>query len=68
MMNYEEIDQYRIIDYMIAVGGDVAVDDIIAFSGAEKLRVYPLIFKMKLDGLITITETNMWGAPTKIRL
>ena len=53
---------------MIAVGGDVAVDDIIAFSGAEKLRVYPLIFKMKLDGVITITETNMWGAPTKIRL
>ena len=67
-MNYEELDQYRIIDYMISAGGDVAVDDIIAYSGAEKLRVYPLIFKMKLDGIITITDTNMSGAPTKIRL
>lgn len=67
-MNYEELDMYRIIDYVISVGGDASVDDIITFSGAEKLRVYPLIFKMKLDGVITVTETNMWGAPTRIRL
>ncbi len=67
-MNYEERDMYRIIDYVISAGGDASVDDIITYSGAEKLRIYPLIFKMKLDGIITVTETNMWGAPTRIRL
>ena len=44
------------------------VDAIIQESGAEQLRVYPLLFELVQKKKIRILEENGWGAPLKVEL
>ena len=37
-------------------------------SGAEPLRIYPLLFELAQEKIIRIVEENAWGAPTKVEL
>ena len=46
-MNYKELDTQKIKDYIQAHPDGVEVEDIIAHSGAEKLRVYPALFELE---------------------
>ena len=46
-MNYKELDTQRIKDYIRSYPDGVEVEDIIAHSGAEKLRVYPALFELE---------------------
>ena len=46
-MNYKELDTQRIKDYIQSHPDGVEVEDIIAHSGAEKLRVYPALFELE---------------------
>lgn len=67
-MNYANLDRLKIVDYLERCGNEASVVDIIAYSGAEKLRVYSLITKMELNGEIEILEKTSFGAPMYIKI
>ena len=46
----------------------VPVQDIITHSGAEKLRVYSILFELEQEGRIEVTEREELGAPKAVRL
>ena len=40
-MDYKELDTQNIVRYLQLFSGGVNVDNILQYSGADKLRVYP---------------------------
>ncbi|MBR1379338.1 MAG: hypothetical protein IJ557_09460 [Bacteroidaceae bacterium] len=68
-METEKTKDIKLIrDYIEQCGGEVAVADITVHSGAERLRVYPILQEMILDGSITIVKTEDLGAPAIVKL
>ena len=47
---------------------EVLVEDIMLNSGAEKLRVYPILFELEQEGRIEVAEREELGAPKGVRL
>lgn len=66
-VNYKERDRKLIMDYMAARGGEVDVERIINESGAEKLRVYPILFEEEQAGNIVVTERCKLGAASRVK-
>lgn len=66
--NYKTQDRERILAYLTRLRDVVSVDVLIAQSGAEPLRVYPLLFELRQEGLIEVGEEDEFGAPERIRL
>lgn len=46
---------------------NVPVNDIMQMSGAERLRVYPILFEMEQNGLINVVKRSVLGAPLMLR-
>lgn len=65
-VNYAEIDINKILGYINTHGGASSVRDIIDNSGAEPLRVYPLIYRLSSNGQLRITEYSTLGAPMAV--
>ena len=55
-VNYKIIDTQKIVDYIISFPNGVSVDDIILYSGADKLRVYPALFELEQSGWVEVLE------------
>ena len=66
-MNYKQLDIQKIKDYIRSHPGGVEVEDIIAHSGAEKLRVYPALFELEQEGWLTVTEREELGSPKRVK-
>ncbi len=66
-INYKEIDRKAVLEYMKGKA-EVHVDDIIANSGAERLRVYPILFEEERSGYVVVVKANQWGAPEIVSL
>ncbi|MGN0258645.1 MAG: hypothetical protein ACI4CA_09790 [Bacteroides sp.] len=66
--NYKEIDRKRIMDFIAAQGGEVDVKCIIKESGAEKLRVYPILFEEEQEGHLVVTVRERLGAAERVKL
>lgn len=66
-MNYKQRDTERIIAYLKAYPQGVAVEDVIAHSGAERLRVYPALFELEQEGKQEVMEREELGAPRKVK-
>lgn len=66
-VNYKLIDTQKIVDYINASLGEVRVEDIIGNSGAEKLRIYPVLFELEQSGFIEVMEREELGAPAVVR-
>lgn len=66
--NYKVIDRKKIMDYLAANGGEVDVKKIIDESGAEKMRVFPILFEERIAGNIEVTELEDMGSPKRVRL
>ena len=66
-INYKEYDRKLILEYLKGKA-EVHVDDIIANSGAEKLRVYPILFEEVMDGFIVVVKENKYGSPVIVSL
>ena len=49
-------------------GGSALVEAIMERSGAEPLRVYPLLFELRQEGLLAYEEEEEYGSPKRIRL
>lgn len=67
-IDYKELDRKAILDYLKRKGGEVEVTDIMAESGAEKLRVYSLLWELEHNRTILVTREGRMGAPEAVRL
>jgi hypothetical protein len=67
-MDYKKIDREKIMGYIASRGGECPVEDIIRESGAEKLRVYNILFEEYLGGRIVNVKETQLGAPEVVRL
>lgn len=67
-INYKEIDRRKIIEYISKRGGQCLVDEIIKNSGANKLRVYPILFEESQTHNITVIEEENLGSPKVVKL
>ena len=66
--NYKERDRKSVLEYIAKAGNDVPVRDILEHSGADKLRVYSLLFELTMEKRIEVVEEEKFGAPKIIRL
>lgn len=66
-MNYKIIDTQKIIDYINSFSDNVPVDEIVLYSGADKLRVYPALFELEQSGFLEVVKTEELGAPSVVR-
>lgn len=66
--NYKVIDRKKIMDYLATNGGEVDVKKIIDESGAEKMRVFPILFEERIAGNVEVTEFEDMGSPKRVRL
>lgn len=66
-MDYKQLDLNRILLYLQSHPIST-VETIVQESGAEPLRVYPLLFELAQEKKIRIVEETTWGAPLKVEL
>ena len=67
--NYKLLDTRRILSYLSAAYPDpVEVEAIVCNSGAERLRVYPILFELEQEGRVEVVERELLGAPRVVRL
>ena len=66
-MDYKQLDLNRILLYLQSHPIST-VEAIVQESGAEPLRVYPLLFELAQAKKIRIVEETAWGAPLKVEL
>lgn len=64
-VDYKVVDTKRIIDYIESFPekANVSVEDIMKYSRAEKLRVYPILFELEQSGYLEVVEKESLGAP-----
>lgn len=66
-INYKEQDRNAILAYL-AGGKCTQVEDIIKYSGANKLRVYPILFELEQENKIVVMNTEKFGSPKAVKL
>lgn len=66
--DYAAMDRQRLLDYLATCGGEAEVRDLREASGADPLRVYPLLQMLVMEGRLEVTAANSWGSPLKVRL
>ena len=66
--SYKSQDRERILSFISNQGGSALVEAIIERSGAEPLRVYPLLFELRQEGLLAYEEEEEYGSPKRVRL
>ena len=67
-MDYAEKDKNLILSRLSSNGGNADVSDFFVIDGIEKLRIYPLIYRLVEQGSLEIVEFDELGAPVKVRL
>ena len=64
-MNYKQQDRQRILSYL-DLHPRSTVKSIYEESGAERLRIYPILFELIQKQKIRILEESEWGAPLRV--
>ena len=65
--DYKALDIQKIKTFIKAHGDAVVtVKDIMEQSGAEKLRVYPILFELEQDSWLEVIEESELGAPVSV--
>jgi len=67
-INYKKLDEDAIMAFLKNNEGDVKVASIITDSGANKLRVYNILFEMEQKGIIIVTQKSELGTPELVKL
>jgi len=67
-MDYAKIDYDKILNYIRIKGGTCSVDDIKEHSGADKLRVYPMLQRMEMGEKIEVLERGWFGDPLIVKM
>ena len=60
-------DKVKILEYM-RTKKEVAVLDLIEHSGANRLRVYPLLYELQLENKLMVVEEEKLGSPKVVSL
>lgn len=66
-MDNKEKDTMQIVHYLQDKGA-VKTEEIIAEAGAEKLRVYPILFDLEQCGWITVLKRDSLSAPEVVKI
>lgn len=66
-MDYKQQARDKILSYLQAYPIST-IDAIIQESGAERLRIYPILFELSQEKVIRVWEVSEWGAPLKVEL
>ena len=66
--SYKSQDRERILSFISSQGGSALVEAIMERSGAEPMRVYPLLFELRQEGLLAHEEEEEYGSPKRVRL
>ncbi len=67
-MDYAKIDHNKILNYIRIKGGTCSVNDIKECSGADILRVYPMLQRMETGGEIEVLERGWFGNPLIVKM
>lgn len=67
-IDYKELDRKAILDYMGSKEDEVEVDSILEESGANRLRVYNLLWELEHDDTIVVTRQTELGTPEAVAL
>ena len=67
-IDYKEQDRQAILDYLKECDSEVDVVKVLSESGANRLRVYPLLYEMQLMGQVVVTKENDLGTPERVKL
>lgn len=65
--NYKKQDREQILAYLKAHPIS-SVEAIMEESGAEPVRVYPILFELNQEKKIRVLEETGWGAPRRVEL
>lgn len=65
--NLKEQDRKKILDFMKG-RAEVMVYDILKHSGANRMRVYPILFEEEMKGRVRVIRTHGMGAPEIVTL
>lgn len=68
MENYKTLDTKAITDYLGQNNEGAYVADIKKHSGANNLRVYPILMELYLEGRLEVLEETDLGGFVKVRL
>jgi len=66
-MNHKLQDRQRILSFLEA-HPVTTVETITRESGANRLRIHPLLFELAQENIIQVVEESEWGAPTAVKL
>ena len=66
--SYKSQDRERILSFISSQGGSALVEEVMERSGAEPMRVYPLLFELRQEGLLAYEEEEEYGSPKRVRL
>ena len=66
--SYKRQDRERILSFISCQGGSALVEEVMEQSGAEPLRIYPLLFELRQEGLLAYEEEEEYGSPKRVRL
>lgn len=66
-VNFKEQDREKIVAYMVNKD-QVYVSDLADKCGAEKLRIYPLLFELVQEKRIRVLKESEMGAPEIVAL
>ncbi len=66
--NYHKKDTEAILAYLRSKEGVVEVSDIIDSSGANKLRVHPILFELTAQGIVEVVRESEFGSAESVRL
>ena len=67
-VDFKAQDRKIILEYLKNAGMEVAVDALINESGAERLRVYPILFELVQERLVSVVSEDDLGAPVCVKL
>lgn len=67
-INYKEQDRQAILDFLTKKNEEVEVPVLMAESGANRLRVYNLLWELEHDGTIVVTRQTELGTPEAVEL
>lgn len=67
-INYKERDALSIVTLLREMSRPVSIKEIIANSGADKLRVYPILFELEMSNLISVVKRSKLGTPEEVVL
>ena len=67
-INYKELDKNAILKFLREHEGEIEVSTIMSEGGADRLRVYPLIYELVGEGVIKITKEGEMGTPLAVSL